>query len=82
MYKLLETIYIFIIIIMRGFERKCTLKKLREICVIYHFFFFVKLNSVVSQKKKKKRKEKNLNSVVKEGLGAGCNIARPRFPCS
>ena len=45
-------------------------------------YFFVKLNSVVSQKKKKKRKEKNLNSVVKEGLGAGCNIARPRFPCS
>ena len=28
-------------------------------------YFFVKLNSVISQKK-------NLNSVVKEGLGAGC----------
>ena len=59
MHKLLETIYIFIIIIMRGFERKCTLKKLREICVIYHFFW-VKLNSVVSlsQKKKKKKNKK------------------------
>ena len=32
-------------------------------------YFFVKLNSVVSQEKKKK---KNLNSVVKEGLGACC----------
>ena len=41
-------IIIIIIIIIRGFERKCTTKKLREICAIYHFFF-VKLNSVVSK---------------------------------
>ena len=48
---------------MRGFERKRTLKKLREICAIYHIFL-----SNLTQLFLKK----NLNSVVKEGLGACC----------
>ena len=51
---------------MRGFERKRTLKKLREICAIYHIF----LSNLTQLFLKKKKK--NLNSVVKEGLGACC----------
>ena len=39
---------------MRGFERKRTLKKLREICAIYHIFLS-NLTQLFLKKKKKKK---------------------------